>query len=547
MSRKLAFLAAIAALLICAGPASARTLVGEITETEPGQDLVDPMGLAVDSTDHLWVTTHYLEGSEVHKYRPTGTWEAETNPLPWLMSSWVESIAFDEAAEEVFAAESYKALLWGLDPADASFDGTELDPLGDREPGGETECCFIRVAADNSGGPYDGALYVFSSEGKTSSSGTILRIDSEGNPVAFTEGSSAGSNELSGADTPFGHFIGPHGGSGAAIAIDGVGHIWVATNPGPKAYLHEFGPTGRHLRTVSGMSPLQGYGEVNALAFDPTIGTIVASDSNVNKIHEFTPSGVFIGDTVISGGGSPNGVAVDSTGKLYVSNLGTGLSRFIGTFGPAGPPAPKHPLEVEVAGPGEVAGAGIACEEGASDPAACEEEFVEGTEVPLLLHPAAGYQLGSWTAVEGDAGSCTGLYCETGALDEATKVRATFAPIPPPIDGGGEPGGGQQPPPVVPARLRIGRVNWVPSRLKLAVSGTIAKAASGVVKVKATARPGGRLVVVNRRARIRNGHWRARLPLLWARRHPGARVRVTARFEGSAGVEGDRAKRRLKL
>jgi hypothetical protein len=494
-----------------------------------------------------------LEGSEVHKYSPAGVWEAEVESPPWDNSSFIESIAFDEAAGQagqIFASESYEALLWGLDPADATYDGTELEPLAGRETGGEAECCFLRVAADNSGGPYDGALYVFSSEGTVSDDGTIIRIDSEGNPLEFSEGSSAGSNELSGADTPFGHFIGPAGLTGAAIAIDAVGHIWVAENPGPKAYLHEFAPTGRYLQTVSGMSPLQGFGEDNAIAVDPTTGSLLVSDIGVNKIHEFTPAGVFIADTAIPGGGDPFGVAADSTGKLYVSGVGI-PGNHIGVWGPAGPPTPRYPLEIEVMGPGEVAGAGIACTDN-EDAAACEEEFVEGSEVPLIPRPADGYRLVGWTAVVGDGGSCisSGTYCETGGLTEATRIRAEFGVIPPPVvDSGGE----QPPPPKVEERgpvragLRIGRIRSVPSKWQIAVRGTIVTQASGLVSVQVVTFLDGRRVKVSRRARIFQGRWRTRLPAPWAKRRDGAKVTITARFEGGVGIQAARAVRRARL
>jgi hypothetical protein len=97
-------------------------------------------------------------------------------------------------------------------------------------------------------------------------------------------------------------------------------------------------------------------------------------------------------------------------------------------------PASAQSLEIEVVGPGEVSGpAGIACTEAGNGGGACKGEFTEGTEVSLVAKPATGYRLQGWTTVEGNAGSCTGTTasCRTGALTEATKLKASFVANPP--------------------------------------------------------------------------------------------------------------------
>ena len=541
-------LCAAAGLLLCAGSASARVLEGEISETEPGDALEFPLGLAVDSSDHLWVTDASIDlGGEVHKYSPAGNWEASTDSPPWGNAHLLESIAFDGAAGRVFVSDSNNESLWGLNPADASYAGIELNPVG------EPPCCVIRVAADNSGGLYDGSLYVFSDTGH------IVRIDADGDPVDYTEGSSAGSNELSGADTPSGFFAGPHELSGAGIAVDAVGHLWVADSPFfGEQVVYEFAPTGRYIRTITHAGPHE-FEEVNAVAIDPTTGNVVVSEIAANDIHEFTPAGAFAGTTPILSGGAPLGVAVDSTGTLYVSGIcGEGCpgDKVVGVFGPAGPPADKHTLEIEVTGAGEVVGAGIACAEAGNATAACDEGFVEGSEVPLSAMPADGHRFTGWTVVEGDAGSCAGATasCETGALSVATKLEAAFVPMPdevvPP----------QLPPPPVtetpiiesppgPARLRIGkiRVSAAREKLKIAVGGTIATAARGVVRATVSTRLHGRLLSASKRVRILDGRWSGRLALAGVPPDAAATIKVTARFEGSPGVRGDHAKRRVEL
>jgi hypothetical protein len=88
---------------------------------------------------------------------------------------------------------------------------------------------------------------------------------------------------------------------------------------------------------------------------------------------------------------------------------------------------PPRPLVIEVEGEGEVTGTGITCSE-AAGAGECEEEFTEGTEVPLTATAETGWHLAGWTTVEGDAGTCTGATasCKTGPLDAPAKLRATF-------------------------------------------------------------------------------------------------------------------------
>lgn len=417
-------LCAVAGLLACASPASAaRSFEGQITEAGSSEPLRDPFGLAVDSGDHLWVTETSILGGTVDKYSPTGSWEAHTSSPPWGNSTHLESIAFDGADAKMFVSESNQDALYGLDLADASYDGTELKPLGATT--GEP----LRVAADNSGGPYDGDLYVFADR-------HVIRIDgATGAPVDFTEGSSAGSNELSGADTPNGSFAGFQASFGIAVAVDSVGHLWVANSPlfsGLPNVIDEFAPTGRHLRSITETGPSEPLGEQLALAIDPTTGNLLAS--NGNGVDEFTPAGAFLETTTASSGGSLIGLAVDSTGKLYAAGAlpeSAPGPPVIDIWGPAGPPAPKHLLTVEVTGEGDVSGpAGIVCTEAGSGSSACEGEFTKAAEVPLSATPAAGYGLAEWVTVEGNAGSCTGAItsCETAALTETTKLKAVFVP-----------------------------------------------------------------------------------------------------------------------
>lgn len=140
---------------------------------------------------------------------------------------------------------------------------------------------------------------------------------------------------------------------------------------------------------------------------------------------------------------------------------------------------------------------------------------------------------------------------DSGGMEVSRTLTIALAPEPGKDPGGGDPPPGDPPkPPVeegVPtqARLRIGRVHQTASKLRLVVPGTIVRQATGAVVIKGTVRIQGRRVTTTSRAQILDGHWRVRLPLPWAKRRPDARVHLVARFEGSSGVMGERAKRRF--
>ncbi len=72
------------------------------------------------------------------------------------------------------------------------------------------------------------------------------------------------------------------------------------------------------------------------------------------------------------------GVAVDSSGNVYVSD---GANHVVDIFGPSGPPQPKVPLTVEVTGGG--IGSVTSSPAGINCGATCSHEFEEGMRVTL--------------------------------------------------------------------------------------------------------------------------------------------------------------------
>jgi hypothetical protein len=412
-------LSAAAILLLGAGPASAaRTLEHEITESSGpnGTTLVHPEGVAIDATDHLWVTENFIEHANVEKYGLTGSWEANVGTVPWPANPSLESIAFDKAAGALFVSESGSDEVFGLNPTNAQYDGTHLLPLGAPRANG-SNCCDLRLVADNSGDAYDGDLYVFAGNG--GGNAHVIRIDASGAPVDYTEGSSAGTDELTGADTPSHSFAGPGGFSGGGIAVDAVGHLWVAD--GANDALDEFAPSGRYLRSITQIAPGEPLGQLLAVAIDPTTGNVLVNNVEINGVDEFTPSGTFVAATRPGLGGQALGIAVDSTGKLYIANS-SGPSSAVEVFSHAGAPAARLPLTVTVTGEGEVSGpGGIACTSAGNGTSACESELVEGSEVELEAAPAEGYTFAGWLGCKRLAAG----RCEV-ALSAAQEVTAVF-------------------------------------------------------------------------------------------------------------------------
>ena len=302
LSRRAAGLTALwvvfGAFALTASPAAAdRSYESQITEAN-GAALRNPDGLTVDGSNNLWVT-EAVSGGTVNKYGTTGTWEAHTEMPPWGTSEYIESATFSAEAGEVFIADSNHDDLWGLNPSDDSYSTKDLsEGLG----GG---CCYIKVAADNSGGPTNGDLYV-------SSSNSVIRIKANGEGANFT----------SGANTLTGPFSSP-----GALAVDPQGDLYVAGS----STVYEFEPSGVLLREITEFegSPL---GFITAVAVDPSSENVLVAQADA--IDEFTASGESngkIAEANLAPFGHIQGLAVDSSGKLYAAD---GANNVVDVFSP---------------------------------------------------------------------------------------------------------------------------------------------------------------------------------------------------------------------
>jgi sugar lactone lactonase YvrE len=323
-ARRIGFvlLAIMVVLGVLAGSAPAALVhpyEGQLTEIGgfTSYPFADPAGVAVDEAGDIWITD--VGNGTVDKFTPGGVFETQsTGAESFEGSPYIESAAWSDAAKLLFVADSNHDDLWGLQ-ASAAYSKTDLKAgLG----GG---CCFIRVAADNSGGATDGDLYVFTS-------GRVIRLNGAGEPVPFTAGSSAGSDELRGTDTPAGSLGGPSFRGEGGVAVDSLGRLLVAD--GAHHAVDIFAPSGEFLEAITEAGAGRPLGDVSAVAVDPTSGDILVADPTHEQIDEFSPAGAFVGRIAEVGGapfGAVQGLAVGSTGDIYVAD---GARHAVDVFGP---------------------------------------------------------------------------------------------------------------------------------------------------------------------------------------------------------------------
>jgi len=400
-SLRLAGLALVAAALFFSVASTAfadRLYQSQITQAPNGSALANPRGLAVDSTDNLWVSD--IGTSRVSKFDSTGSYQAQNDGTgSWGSSTFNQSVAFGSTANLLYVADSNFDDIWGLHPADATYAGVDLtDGLGG--------CCFIHVAVDNSGNANDGDIYI-----AVGGNNTVDRIDGSGAASNFSAVQSyITANQLTG--TPAHAF-----GGLTNITTDATGHVYVVD--GGNNEVDEFDSTGTFVEAFPGSVG----SALASVAVDPTNGNVLVGDTNLSVVHEFDSSGTFVEDidgTATPGGSIvPQGLAVDSTGKLYVSDAAHPVVDVFGHF------AITHTISVTKNGAGTVtsAPAGIACG------GTCSNAFEENTTVTLTATPNAHNTFTGWT-VDGSASTCPG----TGTCDVAVgttdhAVVASFAPI----------------------------------------------------------------------------------------------------------------------
>jgi hypothetical protein len=280
--------------------------------------LTKPVGLSVDPTDDLRVTDPG-NGGLISKYSPfpanakIGEQDGEGHFT--FGGEYIVSAVLGRNAK-LYVGDSGAEVVHVFKP-DGEWEETWTGFSG-----------FVHVAVDNSGTPSDSTVYVSESGGAT-----VKAFTAAGIAQNFTESAPyIAGDELTGTPTGPGGAVEPFG-SAWSTTVGTNGDLYVADQSGEA--VDEFEPSGQFV------TQFKGIGEIFGVAVDPTSGAVLAAEKTA--VLEFTPAGALEGRTTVADG-SPfteiGGLAVDSTGHLYVSDRGAG---HVDVFGPAEP----LPLETD--------------------------------------------------------------------------------------------------------------------------------------------------------------------------------------------------------
>jgi hypothetical protein len=298
-------------------PVSSWGTGGQITEVE-GTHLRSPKGLATDSSDDLWVSESF-QGA-VFKFDSAGNLlKHAEGPEPGggfpFGGSQLFSVAWSDAANKLFVADSGEDVLWGIEP-DGTYSGTSFSSgLG----GG---CCQIQAAADNSGGEADGDLYVSTGDGVHRIQGSGAEA---GEPDAFSfsapyvEGGVLTGTSLA----PFGEITG--------LAVDSAGDLYVAQG----LEVDQFAPSGRYLGRITGTPTGPGgefkpFTQVNNVAVGSVSGNLYVGTATAVEVFDAT--GLVLPD-VTTGAAEAHDVT-SATVNGEVNPLGISLTECFFEYGP---------------------------------------------------------------------------------------------------------------------------------------------------------------------------------------------------------------------
>ena len=121
----------------------------------------------------------------------------------------------------------------------------------------------------------------------TGPNSTVYRFDGSGVPAAYTAGSNAGTNILTGADGPSGGF-----GEVKALAVDNTGNLYVVDTG--HGLVDKFAPSGAFLTSFNGAEAPEPFATITGVAIDPTNEDLLVVDSGHNVVDEFESSGEYL-------------------------------------------------------------------------------------------------------------------------------------------------------------------------------------------------------------------------------------------------------------
>ncbi len=329
-------LAALACLALTAAPVlAARTYDSQLTELG-GSPYGGPDGVAIDpSSDNVWVTTpgRVLEYSPYPSQTLLGT---ETEAGTYYGGYYIRGLAVNDLNHRLYVVDAAAGVAYIFDNTGAFNENTGVFSDYVSVSGGS----YLNVATDNSSGASGGDIYVTKITESEPPANLVQKFDAAGNPVNFSGSASyISGNQITG--TPSGPFSSPNGPAlttGMNVAVDESGNIYVV-DPG-NSVVDEFDPTGTFIRAFTGAGAPGGFStHITGVAIDPTSGDLLVVDAGNLVVDEFSPSGEYLEQLTGTGpsqatpfgsnlpevadvGALPGGIAVNSSGYLYVADSG---------------------------------------------------------------------------------------------------------------------------------------------------------------------------------------------------------------------------------
>ncbi len=306
-----ACLALALTLATAANAATGHSFQSAITQAK-GSALSEPTAVAVDRASGKTFLADSGEGV-IDVYDSSGAYLTQFGSGTLLAAG----IAVDEATGLIYVADSFnnavevfKANGSGGYEAIGEWEGEALPGQGFGEVTG--------VAVDNSAGPSAGDVYVVDGEDANLSVGVVdVFKPKPAGPEEGQEGELLRVLSKGAMEEPNG------------VAVDSsTGRVYVADSA--KGSVYEFSASGVAEGKMNGASSPQGAfgkeeaeGNVSAVAVDPLSGDLLVAEAERGDISEFSATGEWAGwvpSTAETPLGEPHGLALDSTGRLFVAD-----------------------------------------------------------------------------------------------------------------------------------------------------------------------------------------------------------------------------------
>ena len=321
--------------------ATGHGFLSSLSAAPPGTKLAEPSAVAVDDKRGLVFVGDPGSGY-VDVFQSSGAYVTHLGEG----GLFVSGLAVDESSGDLYVADSFADAIVVFRPNGSGGYALLSEWFGLSVPGGEFGQ-VAGVAVDNSGSVSAGEVYVVDADTLLAGGGGAVDAfkpkpagPEEASEGDFVRSLTAGKMEL------------PNG-----VAVSGAtGRVLVADSAKGAIYAYDASGVAEEKLTGKG-SPYgsfkgkEGEANVSAVSVDDTSGDILVAEAERHAVSEYSSAGTWLGwiTTTPAGDlGSPRGVAVSSSGEIYVADAGLGL---VDHFGPD--------VVVPAAETGKVANSGI--------------------------------------------------------------------------------------------------------------------------------------------------------------------------------------------